>query len=114
VAQQPFPPGRSPDPRPLQTLSNLLAALREGDYSIRARGARHDEALGQALIEVNALGATLREQRLGAVEATNLLQRVMAAIDVAIFAFDESETLALVNRAGERLLGRPADALLGR
>ncbi|HOK44997.1 MAG TPA: PAS domain-containing sensor histidine kinase, partial [Bryobacteraceae bacterium] len=25
--------------RPLQTLSNLLAALREGDYSIRARGA---------------------------------------------------------------------------
>ncbi len=100
--------------RPLQTLSNLLAALREGDYSIRARGARHDEALGQALIEVNALGATLREQRLGAVEATNLLQRVMAAIDVAIFAFDESETLALVNRAGERLLGRPADALLGR
>lgn len=25
--------------RPLQTLSNMLAALREGDYSIRARGA---------------------------------------------------------------------------
>jgi hypothetical protein len=33
--------------RPLQTLSNLLAALREGDYSIRARGARRDDALGE-------------------------------------------------------------------
>jgi len=100
--------------RPLQTLANVLAALREGDYSIRVRGARHDEALGQALSEVNALSATLREQRLGALEATNLLQRVMAVIDVAIFAFDERERLALVNRAGERLLGQAAEALLGR
>ena len=32
--------------RPLQTMTNLLAALREGDYSIRARGARADDALG--------------------------------------------------------------------
>ncbi|HEY8470844.1 MAG TPA: hypothetical protein VIL18_14425, partial [Longimicrobiales bacterium] len=75
--------------RPLQTLSNLLAALREGDYSIRARGACRNDALGEAMMEVNALSETLREQRLGAVEATNLLQRVMAEIDVAIFAFDE-------------------------
>ncbi|HEX7089286.1 MAG TPA: ATP-binding protein [Longimicrobiales bacterium] len=100
--------------RPLQTLSNLLAALREGDYSIRGRGARRGDALGEAMIEVNALGETLREQRLGAVEATNLLQRVMAEIDVAIFAFDEREALRLVNRAGERLLGRPAERLLGQ
>src|SRR5437868_184616 len=33
---------------PLQTMTNLLAALREGDYSIRARGAREDDALGEA------------------------------------------------------------------
>ena len=30
--------------RPLQTLSNMLAALREGDYSIRARGALRPRA----------------------------------------------------------------------
>src|SRR2546430_3982448 len=41
---------------PLQTISNLLAALREGDYSIRARGARADDALGEVLLEVNTLG----------------------------------------------------------
>src|SRR5687768_9692679 len=35
--------------RPLQTLSNLLAALLEGDYSIRSRGASADDALGLAM-----------------------------------------------------------------
>jgi nitrogen fixation/metabolism regulation signal transduction histidine kinase len=99
---------------PLQTLSNLLAALREGDYSIRGRRAKSEDALGEVMIEVNALGATLREQRLGALEATNLLRTVMAEIDVAIFTFDHERRLRLVNRAGERLLAQPAERLLGR
>jgi len=100
--------------RPLQTLSNLLGALREGDFSIRARHAQPDNALGLALLEVNSLGYTLREQRLGAVEASTLLRKVMAEIEVAVFAFDGDGRLRLVNRAGEKLLGRPADRLLGR
>ncbi len=97
--------------RPLQTLSNLLAALREGDYSIRARAARKDDVLGEVITEVNALGQTLRTQRLGAVEAALLLRTVMTEIDVAIFTFDEEHLLRLVNRAGERLLGRHAHEL---
>lgn len=100
--------------RPLQTLSNLLAALREGDYSIRARGARKDDALGEVIIEVNALGETLRVQRLGAMEATLLLRTVMTEIEVAIFTFDGERRLRLVNRAGERLLAQPTERLLGR
>src|SRR5919197_5889894 len=100
--------------RPLQTLSNMLAALREGDFSIRVRGARSDDVLGLALLEVNALGETLRSQRLGALEATALLRTVIAEIDVAIFTFDEQHQLRLVNRSGERLLGQPAERLLGR
>jgi nitrogen fixation/metabolism regulation signal transduction histidine kinase len=97
----------------LQTLSNLLAAMREEDFSIRARGARSDDALGEVMIEVNALSQTLREQRLGALEAAALLRTVIEEIDVAIFTFDNSHTLKLVNRAGERLLARPAERLLG-
>jgi len=100
--------------RPVQTLSNLLGALREGDFSIRGRGARPDDALGLAFLEVNALGDTLREQRLGALEATALLARVIEEIDVAIFAFDASEVLRLANRAGARLLARPGERLLGK
>ncbi|MEX2262209.1 MAG: ATP-binding protein [Bryobacteraceae bacterium] len=99
---------------PLQTLSNLLAALREGDYSIRGRHARYGDTLGEVMLEVNALGATLREQRLGALEATTLLRAVMAEIEVAVFAFDATGRLKLVNRAGERLLVQPAERLLGR
>lgn len=99
---------------PLRTMSNLLAALREGDYSIRARGARADDALGEVLLEVNTLGETLRVQRLGAFEATALLRTIMAEIDVAVFTFDPDRRLRLVNRAGEDLLGQPIDKLLGR
>jgi len=100
--------------RPLQTLSNLLAALREGDYSIRARGAREGSALGEVLLEVNSLGETLRQQRLGAFEATALLRTIMSEIDVAIFTFDPERRLRLINRAGETLLARPIDKSLGK
>ncbi len=99
---------------PLQTLSNLLAALREGDFSVRARGAGRNDALGEVAVEVNALGTTLHEQRLGAVEATALLTKVMEEIDVAVFAFDNHQSLRLVNRAGERLLAMPSDRLIGK
>jgi two-component system, NtrC family, nitrogen regulation sensor histidine kinase NtrY len=99
--------------RPLQTIANLLAALREGDYSIRARGASTDDGLGLALFEVNMLSETLRSQRLRALEASALLRRVIEEIDVALFAFDQEQRLRLVNRGGERLLGQPVERLLG-
>src|SRR5881227_466271 len=99
---------------PLRTMANLLAALREGDYSIRARGARAGNALGEVLLEINSLGETLRLQRLGAFEATALLRTIMSEIDVAVFTFDPVRRLRLVNRAGETLLGQPMDKLLGR
>jgi two-component system, NtrC family, nitrogen regulation sensor histidine kinase NtrY len=91
--------------RPLQTASNLVAALREGDFSVRGRGARLGDPLGELMLELNELSGTLREQRLGSLEAGALLQRVMDEIEVAIFAFDENGRAVLTNRAGERLLG---------
>jgi two-component system, NtrC family, nitrogen regulation sensor histidine kinase NtrY len=100
--------------RPLQTIANLLAALREGDFSIRARDASSNGALGTVMQEINTLSDTLRTQRLGAQEATALLRAVMAEIDVAIFAFDRQGELALVNRYGEHLLGQPAQDIIGK
>ena len=91
---------------PLQTLSNLLAALRESDFSIRRAAAPvGDDPLGAVMLEVNVLASTLHDQRLGALEASALLRTVMVEIDVAVFTFDGGQTLRLVNRAGERLLG---------
>ena len=99
---------------PLRTLANLLEAMREGDYSIRARGIRTDDAMGEVMQQVNMMSATLRLQRLGALEATTLLRKVMEEINVAVFAFDVEQRLRLVNRAGERLLNEPMERLMGR
>ena len=99
---------------PLQTLANLLEALREGDYSIRARRPSPDNALGEVMLEVNKLGDFLRASRFDAVDATALLEKVIAEIDVAVFTFDEATTLRLVNRAGERMMAQPATRLIGR
>src|SRR6266849_6652501 len=98
---------------PLRTFSNLLAALQEGDFSVRARGANVDDALGEVMRQMNSMGETLREQRLGALEATTLLRKVMEEIDIGIFAFDPHQKLRLVNRTGERLLALPAERLVG-
>lgn len=99
---------------PLRTLANLLESLRLGDYSQRGRDLGQDDALGEVLWEVNALRDALERERLGAVEATALLKRVMEEIGVAVFAFDHEHRLSLVNRSGERLLAQPARRLLGR
>lgn len=98
---------------PLQTLSNMIAALGEGDFSIRARRAGRGDSLGEVMLEINALAGALREQRLGSLEAATLLRKMMEEIDVAVFAFDEEMILRLVNRAGERLLTQPAERLVG-
>lgn len=100
--------------RPLGTLANMLAALREGDFSIRARVTGGSDALSLAFMEVNALEEILREQRLGAVEATETLRKVLEEIAVAVFAFGPDQTLRIVNRTGERLLGQPAERLIGK
>ncbi len=100
--------------RPLQTVSNMLAALREGDYSLHGRPTGANDDLGLVVQEINMLSELLREHRLGAIEASAMLSQVMAEIDVAVFAFDPDDRLLLLNRAGERLLDRPARELVGR
>lgn len=99
---------------PLQTLANLLEALREGDYSIRAREPSARDSLGEVMIEVNKLGELLRSQRFHAVDVTALLTKVIDEIDLAVFTFDSRRRLQLVNRAGERMMAQPQDRLLGR
>ena len=99
---------------PLYTLANLLEALREGDYSLRGSRAQRRDAIGEVVWEVNTLSQTLRDQRLKVEETSALLGKIIASIDIAIFSFDSSGRLRLINPAGERLLAQRAGAALGR
>jgi len=100
--------------RPLQTLSNVIGALREEDYSFRARNAVAEDALGELSLEVNALADMLSDEKIRAIEATALLQRVVDEIDAPLFAFDPASILRLVNPAGEHLLRQSKMRMLGR
>lgn len=99
---------------PLHTVSNLLEALREGDYSLRGSRARQNDAIGDVVWEINALSETLRQQRLRVEETLNLLSKVMSEIDMAVLTFDDRRQLRLVNAAGARLLSRKVSDLIGR
>ncbi|HET9220037.1 MAG TPA: ATP-binding protein [Terriglobia bacterium] len=102
---------------PLQTVSNVVAALREGDFSVRGRQSRsldpHD-TLEELIREVNELGSMLHAQRLGAVEAAALLGKVMEEIDVAVYAFDAENRLKLLNRSAAQLLNLPPERAIGK
>ena len=100
--------------RPLQTLSNVVSSLREGDYSFRARGAGSHDALGELAAEVNALADLLQKQRVRSLEATALLARILEVMHTPLFAFDREDTLQLVNNAGLKLLGLPHARCFGR
>ncbi len=99
--------------RPLQTLSNVVSSLREGDYSFRARGAASLDPLGELASEINALADLLQKQRVRSLEATALLARILEVMHAPLFAFDRENMLQLVNNAGAQLLGRPLARCFG-
>lgn len=99
---------------PLQTLANLIEAVRCGDYTLRGRRAAPGDTLGEVVREINRLGETLRRQRLESLEASALVQTVLEELEAAVLAFDDSQRLKLINRAAAELIGRSTESLLGR
>jgi nitrogen fixation/metabolism regulation signal transduction histidine kinase len=99
--------------RPLQTLANVVAALREDDYSFRARGALRNDAMGDLALEINALAGMLQGQRAGALEAMALVERVLNSMQSPVLAFDPYGKLKLMNAAAEQMLGLSANEAIG-
>lgn len=99
---------------PLRTLTNLVEALRENDYSMRVRGAGQQDAMGELVYEINTLAQFLQDQRFDAVEGTALMRKIMAEIDIALFGFNQAGQLQLINESGRRLFDRDERDLLGR
>jgi two-component system, NtrC family, nitrogen regulation sensor histidine kinase NtrY len=100
--------------RPLQTLANVVGALREEDFSFRARMAVPEDALGELSLEINELADLLAQNRTEALEAAALVQRVVEEVEIPIFTFDPAQRLRLVNSAGEKFLQRSSQELLGQ
>lgn len=90
---------------PLRALANVVEAYRGGDYTLR--GNRHvgPGALGELIAEINSLGGTLHEQRLRAIEATALLDKLVSRIGLAVLAFNSERQMKLCNPAAAQLLG---------
>ncbi|HUQ08330.1 MAG TPA: ATP-binding protein [Kofleriaceae bacterium] len=97
--------------RPMQTVANLAAALREQDYAVRGRHERGDDAYALALAELAALAVELRETSHRDAEAAAGLSRIVEGLDVVVIAADRAGIITLANRAAERAVGAP---LFGR
>src|SRR5204863_7712892 len=95
-------------------LSNVVAALKEEDFSFRATQAARGHALGDLAIEINELAHALETERLGTIETVNLLRQVMAAAGAVIMAFSPDGRLRLINRSGADFLGAPEERVLDR
>ena len=100
--------------RPLQTASNVVAAVRSGDTAQRSASPDPTDAFGNVLFEINALADMLRAQRLRGAETAALLAKIVAITDIGLFTFDRTDRLRLVNPAGARLLGTSPEELLGQ
>ena len=92
-----------------RSLSNLLDAMVQGDYSLRARPSDGDEALNELVDSINSLSLRLNKQRIETTESQLLLTTVINHIDVAILALNENNELVLTNPAAKKLLQIPAE-----
>ncbi|HWG50052.1 MAG TPA: ATP-binding protein [Candidatus Acidoferrales bacterium] len=98
----------------LQVLSNVISAVRDEDFSFRATQAHPGDALGELALEINGVSRALAEERLSAIDTSNLLRKVMAEAGTVIFAFSLDDRLKIVNHVGTRFLGQREEAVLNR
>jgi two-component system nitrogen regulation sensor histidine kinase NtrY len=95
---------------PLNTAANLVTALRERNYSLRARSNGAGDPADLLLQEINSLAAELRSDRLHETEASELLEKVMSEIDTAVLACDAAGKIVLENATAVALFRREEQA----
>lgn len=98
----------------LRVLSNVISSVKDEDFSFRATRAAPGDALGELALEINNLSRALAEERLGAVETTSLLRKIMSEAGTMIFVFSNDNRLRMVNRTGARFLGKQEEEILHR
>ena len=103
-----------------RALAGTVSSYRDGDFSFSLVWPRADE-LGELVAAHNALGDTVRRQRLALVQRELLLDTMVQNTPVAMLLFDPSGRVVYANLAarallhdGQRMEGLAWDDLLGR
>ncbi|MBS0211920.1 MAG: ATP-binding protein [Proteobacteria bacterium] len=86
-----------------RALEGTVTSYRDGDYGFGLHWQRGDE-LGDLVAAHNALGQTLREQRLGLVQRELLLDTMVQHTPVAMLLVDDGGRVAFSNVAARKLL----------
>lgn len=97
----------------LRNLSNLVEGIRLGDFTLRGKLRKSDDAFSELVNEINYLADELSTHRVASEEAFKLLEKTIAHINVAIFAFDSDQKIKLANQAACQLLSMPYEQLIG-
>ena len=87
-----------------RSISNLLEALIQGDYTLRARTDQSSGAFDELVVAINGLAKRLSQQRWESVESQLLLRTIIEHIDVAIIALNQDNQIRFLNPAAENLL----------
>ncbi|MEX0300221.1 MAG: PAS domain-containing sensor histidine kinase, partial [Kordiimonas sp.] len=86
-----------------RSLTNLLEALTQGEYSMRAVSSQTGGALDELVDTINGLAERLSQQRWEADENQLLVNTIIDHIDVAIIALTEKNSISFLNPAAEKL-----------
>jgi nitrogen fixation/metabolism regulation signal transduction histidine kinase len=100
--------------RTLQVLSNVVAALKDDDFSLRASNETPGDAFGDLAIEINDLSRALEQERFRSMDSQNLLHQVMSEVGSVILAFSPDGRVHLLNQAAATLFNIPETEILGR
>jgi two-component system nitrogen regulation sensor histidine kinase NtrY len=97
----------------IRTLSILIEAIKNGDYSLRGGGGQHSNDLGELYGQINSLSDELMSSRAKENELFSLLEKIMDQIRVSIIVLDSNDCIQLLNKSALALLKLDAEFATG-
>ncbi len=95
--------GRQKADYQIQTLSSLIEAMIDGDYSLRGRK-QSNPAFQHLLNRINQLADTLQKHKLKAEESQQLFNMVIQQMDALVIATNQNGRLVILNESAKKLL----------
>lgn len=93
--------------QPIRSLGNVIDAIRLGDYSLRVRTDRPG-IIRELATDINRLSVSQSGQAQGVVESRAMIAKLVTALPLPWFVFDDQGRLRLTNPTADRMLGSSA------